>query len=148
VARFTVKRSGEFKCKLAPENQCGTKGTGKFAYRFEAGGGKLNGDNILVEHHAIHDLIVKTFGEGKWKGSCEQIASNIIQLVKDTSPNVTHVTVELKPGEIASIEVEWDAYSSSNILPTPAVRVDAKAVAAAKKDGDSNYVRSSSQSSC
>lgn len=135
---YTVTRRGKFAAKLVPENQCGTKGTGKFEYEATVKGVRLGLINkILIEHFDVDATITKTFGHGKWRGSCEAIAGKIVQIIRDeytssVGMDPDFVSVTLKPGEIASIGVEWHRYDDA---PFVAVNeAEEKAAAKAAKE--------------
>lgn len=146
---YTVTRRGKFTAKLVPENQCGTKGTGKFEYEATVKGTSLGSDNkILIEHFNVDAAINHTFGHGKWKGSCEAIAGKIVQLIRDEYEK-THgsdpasVEITLKPGEIASVGILWNRWDES-----PAVAVNEAEEKAAEKTRKQEERAEASSSRC
>lgn len=125
---FKVTRRGTFEAEVDTHNQCGVKGTTRFDYTVVVEGKKLDEDNVLIEHFKLDDAIVKTFGTGKWQGTCEEFAGVIVGLVHaQIGDRADFVSVLLKPGHIAEISLEWNNYSNAASLPPAARRVDSDA---------------------
>lgn len=126
---FKVTRRGTFKAKVDTHNQCGVKGTTRFDYTVSVEGENLDDEKVLIEHFKLDDAIVKTFGIGKWQGTCEEFAGVIVGLVFAQIGNrAEHVSVLLKPGHVAEISLAWDNdLGNRDEFPPAARRVDSDA---------------------
>lgn len=81
--KFTVTRAGEVKLTLMEGNQCGLSGDHAFSYEWQYTSEALDTRNFVVDHHEVATALAKWAKKHQMRGSCEQAAVAIGNIVLD-----------------------------------------------------------------